>query len=407
MKILHTADWHIGKKLHKHDLSRDFDLFINWLGETISQEQVEVLLVSGDIFDLANPSSEARKQYYRALMQLRKYDCKIILTGGNHDSPAMLDAPQELLRELELHVIGGLPEDLEKVILPVKDSLGNIKVVIAALPYLRDADLRTAGDGHNYEDRLEAIRKGIQFTFQQAANICRKKYPGVPALAMGHLFAAGAETSDSERDIQIGNQAAFNALQFGDYFSYIGLGHIHKPQKVNAAVPTYYSGSPIPLSFSERTDEKRVLLLDTSAGWEPQSLAVPVFRSLLKITGSFEELQQKLNEPGTHRQLDSLIEVEMLEENYDANKIFLLDELVTNFKKPGFEIVKHRATFKNRVRGAGELYRDRQLEDLTPREIFQELIGRQDYEEETHREILNAFDELLEEARQQENPATI
>ncbi|PAM94495.1 exonuclease sbcCD subunit D, partial [Flavobacterium sp. IR1] len=98
MKILHTADWHIGKKLHKHDLSQDFELFIHWLTATIEKEKVDVLLVSGDVFDLANPSSEARKQYYRSLMELRRLDCKIILTGGNHDSPAMLDAPREILR---------------------------------------------------------------------------------------------------------------------------------------------------------------------------------------------------------------------------------------------------------------------------------------------------------------------
>ncbi len=403
MKILHTADWHIGKKLHKHDLSRDFDLFINWLGTIIQNEEVDVLLVSGDVFDLANPSSDARRQYYRALMELRKFNCKIILTGGNHDSPAMLNAPAEILRELDMHVIGGLPEDLEEVIIPVRTEEGKTRMVIAALPFLRDSDLRTAADGFTYEDRLEATRKGIQHIFSKAAEICKEKYPDVPAIAMGHLFAAGAETSESERDIQIGNQAAFNALQFGDYFDYIALGHIHKPQKVNAAVPTYYSGSPLPLSFSERRDKKRVLLLDTVSLGEPRSIPVPVFRSLLKISGSLEDLQQKLRDPGMNGQLDTLIEVEMQEEDYDANKIFLLDELVTGFKKPGFEIVKHRASFKNRITGAGEIYTNRQLEDLKPREVFMELIERHNYDDSTHREILGAFDELLEEVQQKEN----
>lgn len=403
MKILHTADWHIGKKLHKHDLARDFDLFIKWLGNTIEKEDVDVLLVSGDVFDLANPSSEARRQYYRALMELRQFNCKIILTGGNHDSPAMLNAPAEILRELDMQVVGGLPENLEDVIIPVKNKESQTEVVIAALPYLRDSDLRSASDGHSYEDRLEALRSGIQLTFSAAADICKTKFPGVPAIAMGHLFAAGAETSESERDIQIGNQAAFNALQFGDYFKYIALGHIHKPQKVNAAVPTYYSGSPLPLSFSERTDQKRILLLETTSGELPRSISVPVFRSLLKISGTLEELQQKLMDPGSTRELDTLIEVELQEENYDANKIYLLDELVTGFNKPGFEIVKHRATFKNKISGAGEIYKNRQLEDLKPREVFMELIDRHKYDDNTHREILGAFDELLEEVQQKEN----
>lgn len=407
MKILHTADWHIGKKLHKQDLSKDFDLFISWLCEAIRKNSVEVLLVSGDIFDLANPSSEARKQYYRALMQLKKIDCKIILTGGNHDSPAMLDAPREILKELEMHVIGGLPENIEDVIIPVKNQLGKTEVIIAALPFLRDADLRNANEGNTFEDRLESIRKGIQNTFSQAAQLCKDQFPEVPAIAMGHLFAAGAETSDSERDIQIGNQAAFNALQFGEYFSYIALGHIHKPQRINGAVPTYYSGSPIPLSFSERKDEKRVLIIDTALGWEPQNIKVPAFRSLLKISGTMEEIQLKLEDPGQIRQLDSLIEVELIEEQYNVSKIAKLDDLVTSYYKPGFEIVKHRASFKNQLKGAGEIYKDQNLEDLKPKEVFLELLGRNNYDEDTQNEILSAFDELLEEVEQGEKPVEI
>jgi DNA repair protein SbcD/Mre11 len=168
-------------------------------------------------------------------------------------------------------------------------------------------------------------------------------------------------------------------------------------------VPAYYSGSPLPLSFSERRDEKRVLLLETSSKEEPRSLPVPAFRSLLKISGSLEELQQKLKDPGSVKELDTLIEVELQEEDYDANKIYLLDQLVTDFDLPGFEIVKHRASFKNKISGAGEIYNDRQLEDLKPREVFMELIERHDYDDTTHREILGAFDELLEEVQQKEN----
>ncbi|MDT0645075.1 exonuclease SbcCD subunit D C-terminal domain-containing protein [Zunongwangia sp. F260] len=404
MKILHTADWHIGKKLHKHELFTDFELFVEWLTNCIEENKVDVLLVSGDVFDLANPSSEARKQYYRALMQLRKLDCKIILTGGNHDSPAMLDAPKEILKELDMHVIGGLPENLEDAIIPVSGKNGKTEMVIAALPYLRDSDLRSANDGHSYNDRLEAIRRGIQRTFNLAADICQKKHPAVPALAMGHLFAAGSETSESERDIQIGNQAAFNALQFGDYFSYIALGHIHKPQKVSAAVPTYYSGSPLQLSFSERKDDKRVLLIDTDKNWLPENIPVPSFRKLLKISGSIEELQLKLGALEKHNHLDSLIEIELKEEHYDATKIYLLDELVTNFKTPGYEIVKHRATFQNQVKSAGDLYKNsQQLEDLKPKEVFSKLINEHHYDEETRNEILAAFDELLEEVENSEN----
>ncbi len=405
MKILHTADWHIGKKLHKHDLHPDFDLFITWLCTCIQENKIELLLISGDVFDLANPSSDARKQYYKALLKLRNLDCKIILTGGNHDSPAMLDAPGEILKELEMHVLGSLRENIEECIIPIIGKVGEIELVVAAIPYLRDADLRSAADGNTYEDRLEAIRMGIQNTFLSAAEICKMQFPNIPALAMGHLFAAGVETSESERDIQIGNQAAFQASQFGDFFNYIALGHIHKPQKVNGLVPTYYSGSPIPLSFSERKDDKRVLILDTEKSWIPESLPVPVFRKLLKLTGDLNDLQTKLSQLVNSSSLNNLIELEMTEEQYDATKLYELDKLIQNFNSPGFEIVKSRVNFKNKLSGASELYAGTpQLEDLKPREVFLELLANHEYESDISKEILGAFDELMEDLQQQETP---
>ncbi|WP_324721062.1 exonuclease SbcCD subunit D C-terminal domain-containing protein [Salinimicrobium sp. HB62] len=404
MKILHTADWHIGKKLHKTELAEDFDLFIDWLCKIIDAEKVDLLLVSGDIFDLANPSSEARRQYYRALIKMKQFKCRIILTGGNHDSPAMLDAPKEILKELDIEIIGGLPEALEDVVIPVGGKEGNPEIVIAALPFLRDADLRREDDGKNYDDRLEALKTGIQKTFFEASEICVSKYPDIPAIAMGHLFTAGIETSESERDIQIGNLAAFEASRFGSYFSYIALGHIHKPQRVAAAVPAFYSGSPLPLSFSERRDEKRVLLIDTSKNWKPKSIPVPSFRSLLKISGSIEELTFKLDELQERKILESLVEVELKEEQYDALKIYALDELISGFKKEGFRIVKHRASFENQLKGAAQAFQSEvQLQDLQPKDVFLELIAKHEYDKETKQEILSAFDEILEELHRDEN----
>ncbi|HET8838608.1 MAG TPA: exonuclease subunit SbcD, partial [Flavobacteriaceae bacterium] len=358
----------------------------------------DTILISGDVFDLANPSSEARQQYYRSLMRLGRLGCSLIITGGNHDSPAMLNAPAEILKELNMHVIGGMPENLEDLIIPLENKNKEVECVIAAIPYLREAYLRQANEGQTYEGRLEAIQTGIEQYFSQAAEFCKTKFSGIPAIAMGHLFATGAITSESEREIQIGNQAAFNALRFGGFFNYIALGHIHKPQQVNATNPTFYSGSPLPLSFSERNDEKRVLLLDTTETWNPKSLPIPVFRGLLKISGNLQELKNKLNSLGKPNELDSLIEVELREKQYDATKILGLDELVSTFHKPGFEIVKHRATFENQIQGTAELYKGgEQLENLNPREVFLELLSAHQYDENIENELQYAFDELLEE----------
>ena len=398
MKILHTADWHIGKKLHKHYLYEDFDLFINWLIKLITEQEIEAVLISGDVFDLANPSAEARKQYYRALLQLRKTNCQLIITGGNHDSPSMLDAPKEILNELNVTVIGGMPSKIEECLIPLQNKKGENELIVAAIPFLRDSDLRSIDEEVVYENRIEAIRKGIEATFTKAAKTSKDLYPELPVLAMGHLYAAGIESSDSERDIQIGNQAAFQASQFGTEFSYVALGHIHKPQRVNAQIPTFYSGSPLPLSFSERKDEKRLLLIDTENGFESESIAIPSFRKLIRISGSIAEIQQKLFSLESQGSLTNLIEVELKEENYDANLIAQLDDLVTNFEQANFEIVKHRATFKNQLRESGKLFESHQhLEDLKPQEVFQKLLAQHSYAEDVKEKVNIAFQELLEE----------
>lgn len=396
MKVLHTADWHIGKRLHKHYLYNDFDLFIGWLCDLVHQEQIDAILVSGDVFDLANPSAEARKQYYQALIALKSLNCHLVITGGNHDSPSMLDAPKDLLQALEMTVIGGLPEKIEDCIIALPNAK-NPEVAIAALPYLRDADVRLASEGNSYEDRLAAIRQGIQARFDEAAAICQEKYPNIPAIAMGHLYAAGVSTSESERDIQIGNQAAFKAEQFNAYFSYVALGHIHQPQRVNALISTFYSGSPLMFSFSERKDEKRVLIIDTNKGFEPESFAIPSFRKLLKVAGSLEEVQNKLANLEHEGKLATLVEVEMREQDYSTKKLAQLDDLISNFKKEHIEIIKYRAQFKNQQQQSSEVFGSRQnLEDLKPKEVFESLLENEAYLPEEKQELLHTFDELKE-----------
>ena len=396
MKILHTADWHIGKRLHKHYLYEDFNLFIQWLCKLVIDKKIEVILVSGDVFDLANPSAEARKQYYQTLVTLKNLNCRLIITGGNHDSPSMLDAPKELLSALQMDVIGGLPKNMEDCIIPLPHN-ENPKVVIAALPYLRDADVRLANEGNTYEERLAAIRKGIQAKFDETAEICKNKYPKVPALAMGHLYAAGVSTSESERDIQIGNQAAFKAEQFNSYFSYVALGHIHQPQRINTQIPTFYSGSPLMLSFSERKDEKRVLLLDTKNGFEPKSIPIPSVRKLLKLKGNLAELKLKLTDLKVEENLATLVEIEMQEEHYSTQKLADLDELVSNFNQENVEIIKHRAHFKNQQLQSSEVFGAQQnLADLKPKEVFESLLKNEAFSEEEKQELLHTFDELKE-----------
>ena len=253
LKILHTSDFHIGKQLLKVDFLADMELFFDWLIKVIKEEKIDVLLMSGDLFDQANPSQQAMRQYYMFLKRMIPLNCKVIITGGNHDSAQVLNAPKELLEILDVTIVGGAPESIDELFFTVEKN--NQKVVIAAVPYLRDRDIRQALAGETYDDKIAQIRAGLATYFQQVSHHHQLHFSGTPLVVMAHLFAQGAETTESEREIQIGNQAGIDVNIFGANTSYVALGHIHKPQAVGRE-NVQYSGSPIPLSFSEKEDTK-------------------------------------------------------------------------------------------------------------------------------------------------------
>jgi len=399
MKILHTSDWHIGKRLHQIDLAEDHRRFFDWLIQTIKTEQVDALIISGDIFDLANPSSEARRMYYEVLVELSRLGVTVIITGGNHDSPSVLNAPKHILQALNIHVIGGLPEDPKEMLVPLTNKNGQQQAVIAAIPYLRDTDLRRAAEGTSYEDRIDAIRQGITSVFSRIAEYCKKKYPGIPAIAMGHLFAQGATTSDSEREIQVGNLAEFDPVNFTDYFDFIALGHIHRPQPITNSEHAHYSGSPIPLSFSEKSDPKRVIIYDLSTD-QPfhKSIKVPEQRKLIKIQGTYEEIYHHLqNKTFPDNPLPTLIEIEMIEQSDDPQKVAALEELIATWNNPKASIIKHRIQFLDAPKGTGELYdTSKHIEELDPVDVFDKKMERSGIAQEQKQMLKEAFHEILE-----------
>ena len=172
MKILHTADWHIGKILHKQSLAEDLNHFFDWMIQTIEEEDIDLLLVSGDIFDLANPNIRDKEVYYDIMMRLYKSGCQVIITGGNHDSVGELNAPKQILSAINISVIGGAMQELEDELIPVKNASGEIELVVAAVPFLRDRDIRSRQEGQTYESRTEAIREGIKDHYQKLAVLC-------------------------------------------------------------------------------------------------------------------------------------------------------------------------------------------------------------------------------------------
>lgn len=393
MKILHTADWHLGKKLHKHDLSKDHQMFLDWLINLIQEQNIDLLLISGDIFDLANPPIEARAMYYWFLCQMIQLKCKIIITGGNHDSAQMLDAPREILQLLDIKVVGGATNPIENEIVVLEN------IVVCAVPYLRDADLRQAIEGESGTSRIENVRLGIKKHYDTLAEICQEKYPNLPKIAMGHLYAHGASTSDSEREIQIGNEAGIDSDCFSKTFDYVALGHIHRPQIIGGNERIRYSGSPIPLSFSEKNDQKIVLILELSESkiQEIETIEVPKFRELKRISGTLEEVKAKLLTFHNETPLKSFIEIEVIEENYNPLVNKELNDIISVYDDENTVVLKHRFSFKNEVKSSEELFVEGEnLEDISEKSMLQKRLEKENTLSDEHRTLMmEAFTELL------------
>jgi len=296
MKILHTSDWHLGQKFLYNDREEEHRCALAWLIDTIKAEQIDGLLVAGDIFDISNPPNYARRLYYNFLTQLLRTNCKhIVITGGNHDSPAMLDAPRELLAALRVHVVGAATERVEDELIEWRDEAGELQAVIAAVPFLRDSDLRYSVAGESGYARVERVRAGILQHYQTLGE-AMQQYTDVPKIATGHLYVKNAYASDKQDNIYIGDKENIEARQFPEIFDYVALGHIHRAQAIAGEERVRYSGSLIPLSFSETQDDKSVYVLDFQKNKlkNIETIAVPTFRRLKTVEGTLREVEEAL-----------------------------------------------------------------------------------------------------------------
>lgn len=394
IKILHTSDWHIGKQLLKIDFAKDMDLFFDWLITCIQENDINVLLMSGDLFDQANPSQAAMTQYYGFLKRLLPLKCKVILTGGNHDSPHVINAPKELLEILEIKVVGGIPENIADLFVEI--AVGNEKVVVAAVPFLRDKDIRNAVPGESYSDKIELIKEGIATYFRNVNQYYKAYYGNTPFIVMAHLFAQGASVSDSEREIQIGNQAGVVSAVFGEEPHYVALGHIHRPQMVGKP-NIRYSGSPIALSFSEKKDIKEVVMLTLEYNnFTVNSLPIPKFRKLLTIKGTVEEVTNKITDYQSDSILTDLAEIIIEEDNENIAHIKALEDLLTSEPENGLQILKGSINFKTGVSGTSKLLsKGEDIKDFSAVQLFEKRLQQDDSLENTE-ELIHAFREILE-----------
>jgi exonuclease SbcD len=401
MKILHTSDWHLGHRLHEQSQYEEQSQFLAWLEAYIKSEEVSVLLVSGDVFDSGVPSTQSQKMYYDFLIQLTHSSCKhVVITGGNHDAPGTINAPKALLSALQVQVVGKVTENVADEVFQL--SVGDEQVVVAAVPYMRDQDIRRAVAGESFDDIGDRYKMALVNHYSEVAAYCESiKSENVPLIGMGHLFAIGGATSESEQSIYVGNLGDIGAEDFPKIFDYMALGHLHRPQKAGGINHIRYSGSPTILSFSEIGYEKNVILLETD-GEKPmriENIAVPKFREVLRVKGSVEECIAQLKQidresyplkPWLEVVIDNQINSKI--ENQEISKA--IEDL-------NLEVLKISLKNERNIQGLEALIESsRNIKELQPIEVFKMKCKEQNFDISENSEIFDAFNEALQIARE-------
>ena len=401
MRILHTSDWHLGCSLFGKKRYTEQESFLLWLAELIQTEQVDIVLVGGDVFDSPVPSHRAQELYYDFLHQVSRSTSRhIVIIGGNHDSPSLLNAPAELLKHLNIHVRGAMTESLKDEVIVLKDEAGTALAVVCAVPFLRERDLRLVEAGEASSDKEDKLAWGIKNHYQGVFDQAFLLAKDAPVIAMGHLFAAGASLKEGEavRELYIGNLARIPGGIFPDELAYTALGHLHRQQSVGARENLRYSGSPIPLSFTEAESPKLVLVVDIlDRQSRVRAVEVPQKVRLCRIEGDWDKISAELQSLA-FESLPCWLDV-----NYNGADIRpqLKQDILELIADEDIELLRLRNERITQKALSPENLTET-LDDLDPQEVFRRCLELHKIEEDLAIELQACYNEILQDMAEQD-----
>ncbi|NNH38454.1 exonuclease SbcCD subunit D C-terminal domain-containing protein [Acinetobacter terrae] len=402
--FFHTSDWHLGQFFYNHSRQYEHEQFLTWLLEQIKQKQPNALLIAGDIFDVINPASAAQKQLYQFLADAHALapHMQTLMIAGNHDSGYRIEQVEPLLEKYNARTVGVVrwkedkTLDLDRLLQPIYDLDKNIVAWCLSLPFLRAAEIT------GFNEHTTNSQNAIAYLHQQLISEAKKRKTDDQALIlMSHAHMQGGETSDSERPIIIGNEEALSTALFDDVIDYVALGHLHKPQKVQHP-HIRYSGSPIPLSFSEINYKHQVVevRIEPSKADETafQFEALPVPRSiqLHRIRGELNEVfaQLKALASGEIANIDQREYID-IEYHTDTPPLpNLRQQFEDALPKDRYRLVKISRQYKNnQVQNSSSKI---QLEPPTPEKLFEQIWQSKGYSQDDA--VLKDFQTLVQEA---------
>ena len=408
MRLFHTSDWHLGQNLHGQERDFEHACFLAWLLAQLEQEQPDVLLIAGDIFDTVNPPVKAQERLYDFIVSAHEQQplLSIVMIAGNHDSGSRIELPAPLMRRLRTHAVGRVlwlddgELDSDRLLLPLPTANGEVAAWCLALPFLRPAEVTGTQLGDNYLKGIGEVHRRLI----AAANA--KRQPGQALVAISHAHMAGGSVSeDSERSLIIGSAEALPASLFDVSVSYVALGHLHKPQKVNGEERIRYCGSPIPLSFSEITYHHQILdiVLDGETLVSVDSRLIPRAVNLQRLgPAPFAEILEQLAQLPDVDLLADLQRQPWLEVRVclDEPQPDLRQQVETALQGKAVRLVRIAAEYAGANRGEGETDNEQliNLDQLSPQELFSRA-WQDNYGNPVDEATLNDFALLLQEVQ--------
>ncbi|WP_163938023.1 exonuclease SbcCD subunit D C-terminal domain-containing protein [Paraferrimonas sp. SM1919] len=401
MRIIHTSDWHLGHQLLGQSRQFEHQHFLNWLLQQIKQHQIQLLIIAGDVFDTGTPASYARTMYHDFLVKVAALgSCQVIVTGGNHDSVAMLHESKSLLTAFNAYVVGGIEAD-ELPVRPIYND-EQLLAVVCAVPYLRPRDLVRSEAGQSIEQKQQQLAEQIsqyyKSCYQHAQTLAQDSQAAI--IGCGHFTLVGGQVSESVRELYIGTLDALHASLLPD-FDYLAMGHLHKAQQIDGKPHLRYSGAPLPLSFSEADKPKSVTMVEFSGKQMTahKQLQVPISQPLLSLTGSLEQIIAQIvqlqAEPTPER--PTWLEVNITQQQYLSD---LVERINSHLDDHYFKLlrVKRIQQVNKQVLNTKQL----SLDELSEAQIFEARLQLEALSDEQQQSLKQAFKALqLQLAEQQ------
>lgn len=411
IRILHTADWHLGQTFFGYDRTEEHEVFLNWLAEEIRQKEIDALIIAGDVFDVSNPSAASQSMYYQFIYRVTAENpyLQIVIVAGNHDSAARLEAPLPLLQAMRTEVRGVVSKleggeiDYDHLTVELKNRKGEVELLCMAVPFLRQGDYPAVQtEGNPY---AEGVR---ELYAQLLQRLWKRRTENQAILAIGHLQATGSEIAEkdySERTV-IGGLECVSPEAFSEQIAYTALGHIHKAQRVSGRENVRYAGSPIPMSFAEKHYHHGVVMVTFDGGCavDIERLECPKLIPLVSVPNgepvSPEAILEALKELPETEAVAPYLEVKVLLEEPEP---MLRQEIEDALADKNYRLARIVSTYRTETGNATKENENwkRGLQEMSPLQIAQSAFEKI-YQVEMPVELTGLFEEAYLAATRKE-----